>query len=993
MESADPSELLHHANWLRQLARSLVDEGADDLVQETWVAALRRPPRSGTSARPWLRAVLTNAARLRWRGDANRAARERATAALADRDVPSSAELLERHELQQLLARLVGDLDEPFRSTILLRFAEGLTPTQIARRLGVPAGTVRWRLKEALERLRVGLDAAHRGDRRAWVLALAPLALPRPAAAASVAPLLALVLVAAAAVAIVLFARSTASDAASGRPAAALRDSAGSARPPPPASTAPGAWLAQEGARARPLRGRVVAINGGAAAGARVRLVASPFPAIDLITDPQGRFDFGEQPPREYALGASLPGTLAAIQHVDLRAPSSPGEVELVLGTCAASLYGRITDASGTPIRDAQILREGVIGAETDATGAYELCTLPTAALVAELRLIVRAAGFGTLAIALAPPGRMRRDFVLAPEASITGRVIGADGAPLPGARVAVSLTAPVTPPERGYSLATLTDDEGAFRIAGLDAGEFTVSAATASALAAPQKVVLEAAQTRTLDLRVSATGVLRGRVVSGGRPVAGASVSAGEEAAISQGDGSFVLARVPVGDVELTTAPYRRISGRVHILDGDRNTAEIDVVPLGTIRGTVRRHGVPVPFARVDIAGPTAAGLTTDASGHYEARGLEPGSYGFYCDDRQRGAMFAADRTFALALGETRERDIELAWGGTISGVVVDGRGAPVAGALVWFRAADSSHCVTDESGAYACSGFHRGTYAPAVFPASGETNAFRFLELPPPVELRDDDARVDGVRLVVEPTLRSIDGKVVDGAGDPVPDVVVRAVGADRTRRWDFQASAGTVADDDGSFRIGNLSPGEYFLEVERAGLGRQQRVTAGDRGVTVVLDQPPCAGAGGHDVPSSLTRPPAPVIWDDSIELVGWSVRAAARTDASVEVVVVYRALRRVDRNWTLFSHFDSATLRVNGDHEPAMGWCPTSRWQPGETIVDRATVRFDRPGHYTVRIGLFTGRAPNWENLRISAAPPAMLDAKLAGVHIADLVVTE
>jgi hypothetical protein len=87
------------------------------------------------------------------------------------------------------LARLAGELDEPFRSTILLRFAERLTPTQIARRLAIPASTVRWRLKEALARLRAELDALHRGDRRAWLAALAPLAMPRPAAAAPVVPL------------------------------------------------------------------------------------------------------------------------------------------------------------------------------------------------------------------------------------------------------------------------------------------------------------------------------------------------------------------------------------------------------------------------------------------------------------------------------------------------------------------------------------------------------------------------------------------------------------------------------------------------------------------------------------------------------------------------------------------------------------------------------------------------------------------------------------
>ena len=114
MPTFDPRELLSQTQWLRQLARSLVKEGADDLVQDAWIAALRSPPRGERGLRPWLRTVVTNAARLRWRGDANRAAREETAAELHERDVPSPDELLERHELQQLLARLVSDSTNRF---------------------------------------------------------------------------------------------------------------------------------------------------------------------------------------------------------------------------------------------------------------------------------------------------------------------------------------------------------------------------------------------------------------------------------------------------------------------------------------------------------------------------------------------------------------------------------------------------------------------------------------------------------------------------------------------------------------------------------------------------------------------------------------------------------------------------------------------------------------------------------------------------------------
>jgi len=451
-----------------------------------------------------------------------RTARERAAADLEDHEVASPEKLLERHELQQLLARLVGELDEPFRSTILLRFAEGLTPTQIARRLAIPAGTVRWRLKEALDRLRARLDALHRGDRRTWMLAFAPLAIPRPAAATPVVPALLLLLLAGTMVVVV-----TRGSSATAPPPTRRHATQSLAQRPAALTSAALSWYAQPGVPPRALRGRVILPDGTPAARAVVRLIAAPLAARELTSDEHGRFDFGEQAAREYSLGASLPGKLAAIRHVDLRDPGL-ADVELVLGDCGAGLYGSVTDASGTPIQGAQLLREGVVGTETDASGSYELCALPTAALVAELRVVVRADGFGTLVVPMAPVGRMHRDFVLAPESSISGRVLDADGSPVSTARVTISLTAPEASvaPERGVSISALTESDGTFRVGGLAANAYTVVASSERAVAAGVHVELESAETRNVELRMSRTGVLRGRVVFQGRPVAAVAVA-----------------------------------------------------------------------------------------------------------------------------------------------------------------------------------------------------------------------------------------------------------------------------------------------------------------------------------------------------------------------------------------------------------------------------------------------------------------------------------
>lgn len=180
-------DLLAHAGWVRALARRLVSDqaAAEDLVQETWLAALRHPPRDARNIRAWLARLVRNSARQRGRSESARRARE--TRRVPVRATPSPDELVQRVESQRILAEEVLQLDEHQRSTVLLRYFEGLSAAEIARRTGVPAGTVRWRLKQGLERLRERLDQRYDGDRRAWRLALAPLAFPAEGASAGAA--------------------------------------------------------------------------------------------------------------------------------------------------------------------------------------------------------------------------------------------------------------------------------------------------------------------------------------------------------------------------------------------------------------------------------------------------------------------------------------------------------------------------------------------------------------------------------------------------------------------------------------------------------------------------------------------------------------------------------------------------------------------------------------------------------------------------------------
>ena len=177
--NADLDELLAHASWLRRLARQLVKRqmDVDDLTQETWTATLRRLPERGRPPRPWLAEVMRNLVRMRVRGERRRRVRE-AGAAGPERTGLTSEELVARMERQRQVAELVMALDEPYRSTILLRFYEEKSTREIAALQGVAVATVRWRLGEAVDRLRRELHRRIGGQSSEFLAALVPIASP-----------------------------------------------------------------------------------------------------------------------------------------------------------------------------------------------------------------------------------------------------------------------------------------------------------------------------------------------------------------------------------------------------------------------------------------------------------------------------------------------------------------------------------------------------------------------------------------------------------------------------------------------------------------------------------------------------------------------------------------------------------------------------------------------------------------------------------------------
>jgi RNA polymerase sigma-70 factor (ECF subfamily) len=167
--------LLAERPWVESLARTLVrsDATAADVVQETWLAALRHAPREPSALRAWLSRVVRNEAFQSMRRAARRERWE--SSASSPPPTESPEETVARAEAHRRVVDAVMSLDEPYRTAVLLRFFEGLASAEVAKRTGVPVETARTRIKRALALLRGRLDRDHGGDGRAWAIALVPL--------------------------------------------------------------------------------------------------------------------------------------------------------------------------------------------------------------------------------------------------------------------------------------------------------------------------------------------------------------------------------------------------------------------------------------------------------------------------------------------------------------------------------------------------------------------------------------------------------------------------------------------------------------------------------------------------------------------------------------------------------------------------------------------------------------------------------------------------
>lgn len=227
----------------------------------------------------------------------------------------------------------------------------------------------------------------------------------------------------------------------------------------------------------------------------------------------------------------------------------------------------------------------------------------------------------------------------------IAGMVASSQGAPLSGAEVSLQTSGEGGGFRMGMDgQGALTDGAGRFRFEHLAAGRYKVGATLRTEASPTIDVPLNAGEVREdIRLALDAGATVRG-VVKGLDENERAGVMVGAQGlenyfanARTSVDGSFEFTGVPKGSLTLRATAGDLVSGSSH-------TAVKEVaIPAGlsevlteivfeeglAISGTVTRHGVPVPGARVSAfsAGTGRQGSgRTDESGAFRVAGLEPG-------------------------------------------------------------------------------------------------------------------------------------------------------------------------------------------------------------------------------------------------------------------------------------------------------------------------------------------------------------------------------
>lgn len=152
------------APWVLGLAYRILrdqdeaEEVVEDVFVRVWRQIHKHDPRQGPLV-PWVLSIARNGAldalrrRRRWWRKAERWQQAQAAEGDVDRTPPTHEASVPGWPLHREVHGALAALPEELRRVVTLAYFEGLSHSQIARRLGQPLGTVKTRLRTAQQKL------------------------------------------------------------------------------------------------------------------------------------------------------------------------------------------------------------------------------------------------------------------------------------------------------------------------------------------------------------------------------------------------------------------------------------------------------------------------------------------------------------------------------------------------------------------------------------------------------------------------------------------------------------------------------------------------------------------------------------------------------------------------------------------------------------------------------------------------------------------------
>ena len=151
----------HHRLVLALAFRVLADrETAEDIVQETFLTAWRQAAvysQERGRVRGWLLSIARNRAIDRLRRTRNVRQIDEVSDSLVDQRSANLEQAIDEKARRERLRQALAVLSADQREAVELAYYGGLTHQEISQRTGAPLGTVKGRMRLAMEKLRLAL--------------------------------------------------------------------------------------------------------------------------------------------------------------------------------------------------------------------------------------------------------------------------------------------------------------------------------------------------------------------------------------------------------------------------------------------------------------------------------------------------------------------------------------------------------------------------------------------------------------------------------------------------------------------------------------------------------------------------------------------------------------------------------------------------------------------------------------------------------------------